>query len=478
MDFLHVSHGKIVGEAQQPIHLRGVNVGGWMNMENFINGYPGTESHLRWLMAQKLGREKAQFFFDRLLDHFLTEEDVRFLKSAGVNLLRLPLNYRHFEDDMAPGEYLEAGFKRLDQVLNWCEGQGIYVLLDLHAVQGWQNGDWHSDNPTRNTLFWTQKDFQDRFFNLWQEIARRYKNRSVVAAYNLINEPLSNAQFGRYLPDEQYVGDWQNFNRINRLAVQRIRSVDSVHMIMLEGDYYSVLFEGFELPEDSNLILSSHDYIGICTSQLEHYPATIDGQYWDRAQIERQLFETQGYQASKKMGLPLLISEFGFNNHHASGKTGAQIEAFADQMDVFNKSDIHWTFWTYKDLGSMGWLQLHPESEYIRTIAPVLKAKEVLRTDFGWLSGYEGEVQQHIEGLSNLVDSFVPALDKSANMRYFSQATMSTYTADILQLAYVEQFIDKTEKQIDQILSSFRLQECLQNQQLNKIVEGRFSSVV
>jgi hypothetical protein len=378
---------------------------------------------------------------------------------------------------MNPFTYLEAGFERLDKVLDWCEAQGIYVLLDLHAVQGWQNGDWHCDNPTRNTLFWTQKSFQDRFYGLWKEIARRYKGRAVVAAYNLINEPLTNAPFGRYLPDEQYIGDWQNFNRIYRETVQAIRSVDPAHIIMLEGDYYSVLFDKMELPGDDNVILSSHNYLGICTSQLDQYPSAMDGQYWDKKQIEKQFIETQGYRASKRLEVPLLVGEFGFNNHHASGKTGAQIDAFADQMAVYNENDTHWTFWTYKDLGSMGWLQLDPESDYIRTIAPVLAAKEVLRPDFGWLSGYEGAVARHIEGLSDLIVSFVPNLDKSANLRYFSQSAMSTYTADLLQLTFVKQFVDKSEKEIDQLLKSFRLQDCIQNKKLNGLVEKCFLGI-
>jgi hypothetical protein len=105
----------------------------------------------------------------------------------------------------------------------------------------------------------------------------------------------------------------------------------------------------------------------------------------------------------------------------------------------------------------------------------VLAAKEVLRPDFGWLSGYEGIVAQHIEGLSNLVSSFIPGLDKTANLRYFSQSAMSTYTADLLQLTFVKQFVGKSENEIDLILQSFRLQDCIQNKKLNSFIEKCFS---
>ena len=47
MDFLQTNKQQIVKEDGAPFYLRGLCVGGWMNMENFINGYPGTEISLR-----------------------------------------------------------------------------------------------------------------------------------------------------------------------------------------------------------------------------------------------------------------------------------------------------------------------------------------------------------------------------------------------------------------------------------------------
>jgi endoglucanase len=149
MDLLQVRGGKIVDSANQPVRLRGANVGGWMNMENFINGYPGSEHGIRAAMAAALGPEQGAFFFERLLDYFLAEDDIRFMRECGATAVRLPLNYRHFERDNAPFQYLEAGFARLDQALAWCAKHELYAILDLHAVQGWQNTDWHSDNAGR-----------------------------------------------------------------------------------------------------------------------------------------------------------------------------------------------------------------------------------------------------------------------------------------------------------------------------------------
>ena len=120
MDILQTKASQIVTAEGRPIQLRGTCVGGWMNMENFINGYPGAEHALRAVMREVLGTSKAQFFFDRLLDYFFNESDIVFLKSCGATVVRLPLNYRHFESDAQPFHYLEAGFARLNQVVEWC----------------------------------------------------------------------------------------------------------------------------------------------------------------------------------------------------------------------------------------------------------------------------------------------------------------------------------------------------------------------
>ena len=80
MEFLRVSGRHIVDAKGKKVRLRGTCPGGWMNMEDFINGHPGAEHTLRAQMAEVLGRARAQFFFDRMLDYFFNEDDVIFLR--------------------------------------------------------------------------------------------------------------------------------------------------------------------------------------------------------------------------------------------------------------------------------------------------------------------------------------------------------------------------------------------------------------
>lgn len=87
-------------------------------MENFITGYPGHETQHREAMLDVLGQEKYEFFFDKWLEYFFTEADAKYFSSLGLNCIRIPFNYRHFEDNMNPRVLIESGFKHLDRVID------------------------------------------------------------------------------------------------------------------------------------------------------------------------------------------------------------------------------------------------------------------------------------------------------------------------------------------------------------------------
>src|SRR3954468_1987840 len=100
---------KIVDAQGEPVRLKGVNVGGWLNMENFITGYAGNETMMRTAVREVVGQDKYDLFFDRLLTAFYGDADAEFLAGIGLNCIRIPLNYRHLEADARPFEVIEDG---------------------------------------------------------------------------------------------------------------------------------------------------------------------------------------------------------------------------------------------------------------------------------------------------------------------------------------------------------------------------------
>ena len=469
MELLQVNNGQIVNSRNQPIRLRGVCIGGWMNMESFINGFPGVESGLRSAMAEVLGVAKANFFFERWLDYFLAEDDIAFIRECGASVVRIPLNYRHFEQDNEPFRYLEAGFERLNRAVDWCRTYGLYVILDLHAVPGWQNPDWHSDNPTQTALFWSQPHFQDRFVNLWQEIARRYKNDPVIAGYNLMNEPLTNAAseqlYGCYQPD------WECMNRIYRRAVSAIRAVDTAHIIFLEGDGFSTRFLGMDEPFAANLAYSSHNYNRAGWGPGP-YPGLHREGFWNREFLEENFMSHEGTRYTRAHNVPLWAGEFGSVFNGSPEDRPSRLRGMDDQISVFEQYGVHWTAWTFKDVGVMGWVCLDPASEYMQRIAPILHARLELHSDswMYWLPSTPpkellGELACQIQQSLN-----APELDVKRVQGQLVKTALGGYASSLMQPLYARLFKGLSEVEIDRVLSSFSLENCRPNQELIDIV--------
>lgn len=487
MDFLSVKGNQVTDAKGNSVRLRGTCVGGWMNMEDFINGYSGAEHTLRANMAEVLGAGKAEFFFERFHDHFFNESDIEYLKSLGTTVVRLPLNYRHFEDDRKPFTYKETGFQRLTQVLRWCEKHGLYAILDLHAVQGFQNVHWHSDNANRHSLFWNSAHYQDRFVALWEEIARRYKNEAVVAGFNLMNEPCVNNPTGD-LPwniYKNYRPDWALMNSVYRRTVNAVRAIDSKHIIFLEGDRYSIQFNGMEEPFADNLVYSSHNYT-VAGFGPGQYPGSINAgpprstgpEHWDLERQESAFLTHEGTVYTMKHKVPLWVGEFGSVYNGNPEEVPDRLRAMDDQIGIFERHGAHWTTWTYKDVGVMGLVVLDPESEYRKRVGDFINKKVLLGTD-DWMAWMPTTpVKAATAKLAqDIYESIGDAgIDRNYSQTCFSAAVLCFYTGSLMQRTYCNLFKDLSETQIDQTLSSFSLKKCKVDEKLTEIVK-RYSAL-
>ncbi len=106
---LVVKGDKLQNGKGEIVRLRGFGLGGMLHMENFIDGYPGNEEAFREVLPKAMGRRRYELFFDTFYKNYFTHADARYIASLGLNLVRIPLNYRLFEDDMNPRVIKEAG---------------------------------------------------------------------------------------------------------------------------------------------------------------------------------------------------------------------------------------------------------------------------------------------------------------------------------------------------------------------------------
>jgi len=488
MEFLRTKGKQIVTESGKPIYLRGTCVGGWMNMENFINGFPGTETSLREHMELRLGKEKGRLFFDQMIDNFLAEDDIRFIKELGSTCVRLAVNYRHFEDDEHPFVYKEKGFELLKRIVKLCEKYELYVILDMHAIQGWQNSHWHSDNDRGISLFWRDACYQERYFALMQEIAARFKDEPAVAGYDLFNEPSSNQRSGDYPFNtyENFRSDYKRFNQVVRTAVNKIREVDPKHIIFIEGDCYAHNFAGLEPPFADNLVYSSHDYIvsGFGPGKYPGYYEMLHNDriekacYWDYNQQIQHILETEGWQFSEKYQVPLWVGEFGSQYCTGEDDIPYRLASMDDQLKAMNELGLHWTTWTYKDCGVMGWVTLDPNSEYMQRIAPVQRMKNLLGAEnfTAWRSECPGK-----EVTRKFTEYMMSILTEAKNYTFgtfrktMDFALLTGFAAGVLQPEYAAVFEDCSEEDIIRLMKSFAFKNCIINKPLMEILKVRLA---
>lgn len=130
--------------------IYGVNIGGWMVLERFIN--PGilfyhndTEVYDMWTYLQKYRDD--QFMMDLLethLDTWISEMDVQMMSQIGFTHVRLPVAYWTFlsqEELDAHGEpYITGQWPYVVRFMKWLKKYNIKVFMDLHAAPGSQNG--------------------------------------------------------------------------------------------------------------------------------------------------------------------------------------------------------------------------------------------------------------------------------------------------------------------------------------------------
>ncbi len=492
MEFLRVSGRHIVNAKGKQVRLRGTCPGGWMNMEDFINGHPGAEHTLRAQMAEVLGPARAQFFFERMLDYFFNEDDVIFLRRAGASVVRIPLNYRHFEDDAAPFKYIEAGFARLDKVLSHCERHGLYVILDLHSAQGCQNVHWHSDNASRISLFWEVAFYQDRFVALWQEFARRYKNRAVNnAGYDVLNEPCANNGARRLSMERGFQNYRPNFDAHEcRLPApgyrysQDLEIPDTLSSLKVMTTQRTLSWDCRNL----STITSPTVHITILCLGFGpgRYPGTIhprsaaagSAQDWDRAKQERNFLDAEGTKFTQQHNVPLWVGEFGSVFNGPADESGDRLRALDDQIGVFESHETHWTTWNYKDVGVMGMLTLNPASPYMERIRDLLRKKVALGTDdwMKWLPSTP--VKDATAQLADQIRQVVgdPQLDARLNARCMSQTLLCFYTGTLMQPLYAGLFKGLSENELDHILSSFSAKQCVPNQGLVDVLSKNMAT--
>lgn len=287
------------GKAMQ---LKGVNLGGWLLWEGWIwGGGLAKEGDISSNLGKIAGREQYAAFHNDVYRNFINENDIRAISETGFNVVRVPFNHRIFDTAYCGG----IGWNILDSLLMWCEKYHVYAVLDMHSAVGGQSNYFIAD-PVKPNL-WKSEANKQATINLWMKIAGRYKDRTIIAGYDLLNEPIPVA-----------AADLQElYDRI----IKGIRSVDTNHMVIIEGSNFAKEFNFFKRLPDSNMMFSFHIYT------------------WFGGEPKEKLIKFA--ELRERLDVPVWCGEWGENNYDVIEKT---LAAFAMPENRFSG----WCFWTWK----------------------------------------------------------------------------------------------------------------------------------
>lgn len=455
LPWLRVERSRIVDEQGSTVTLHGVGIGGWLNMENFITGYPGAERQQRAALRSALGDEGCTRFFDEFLSGFFAEADAAHLASLGVNSVRIPVNYRHFEDDQHPFQLREGGFAHLDRVIAQLARHGVWSIIDLHALPGCQNQHWHSDNPTDVAAFWQHRHFQDRAVWLWEAIADRYRDRPEVAGYNPMNEPAD--------PTGELIGPF--YERLERA----IRTVDDNHILFLDGNRYATDFSAFTEPLP-NTVYSTHDYALPGIVGGTGYPGITRGEYFDRSVVEDTFLRRTEYM--RRTDTPVWIGEFGPVYPAGRPLEEWRLALLADQLDIYREHGASWSLWTYKDIGLQGLVYARPDSPYLSRIADVLEAKQRLGAD-SW-GGSDAGVRSILDPIDEVFDREFPGFDPYpwGRRQYIAGLVRHILLAEPLVERFGRAFAGVAPEEAEMLAASFRLENCVERTELSDVLRA------
>ncbi|MEV4620682.1 cellulase family glycosylhydrolase [Asanoa sp. NPDC049573] len=453
---LHVSGQHLVTGNGRQVRLRGVGLGGWLSMENFITGYPSTEELHRRALRGALGDDVYEAFFERFHEAFFADDDAAYLSSLGHNCVRVAVHYRLFEDDDRPRELKEEGFRLLDRAIETCARHGIYTIIDLHAAAGYQNQRWHSDNPTHASLFWTHRDFQDRTVHLWEGLADRYRANPWVAGYNLLNEPAD--------PSGQLIAPF--YARLHAA----IRAVDPDTVLFLDGNRHATEFDMFGEPWP-NTVYSVHDYSLAGFPDAGDYPGISRGRYVDRGAVEAKFLERTRYM--RETGTPIWVGEFGPVYTGDPDRDRVRLQLLRDQLAIYDEYGAGWSLWTYKDIGLQGLVYANPVSPYLKRIAPVLAKKARLGVD-AWGSVDTG-VRHLLEPIERTFDEEFPDFDPLpfGRQQWIAVLVRHIMLAEPMVEDFGRSLAGIGIEEAYELADSFRFDQCLTRERLASTVRVR-----
>lgn len=433
MSFVQCKENKFVVNGKE-IVFKGLGVGTWLNLEHFMFGLPGSDEVIRKTINGIYGEETN--VLDVYMESFFTEMDAKYLKSIEVNLIRVPVNHRMLRNDNGMKMQGRDGYHYIDELIRVCKKYGIYIMLDMHTSPGGQNPDWHSDNSLGAPSFWKYETHRNALIDIWCEVVERYKEETIIMGFDLLNEPAM-AESGI-------------LNSFYNKLIKKIREIDQNHILVIEGDQFSMDFSKIELEDSKNVAAGFHYYPTVWHPNLLNDDIDVDERV---RQIEDGLLKI--LEAQNNLQIPFICGEFGYGKD--CGDLEKRMQLTIETANLFNKLSIGWCLWDYKDANFMSLVAPAENSGWMRIYNKIEKL-------------WSQEIEKfQAETLIDELQKFYPNLTSEEKYKLQFKLRANMYE---IQATYVTKSVlkDVKKEEIEKHLSEFLFDKCKINKEFERVL--------
>ncbi len=303
-----------------------------------------------WLSQTTIrGEERARY---------MGAEDFERIAAMGFDHVRIPIDEEHMWDEA--GNKNKDAFQLLHKAINWAFDNDLRVIVDLHVLR---SHHFNSDD----IRLWTDPQAQEQFWGFWKDLSAE-----------LIQYPLDKLAYE--LMNEAVADDPEDWNKLIARGIETVRVNEPERVIVVGSNKWQQVgtFKDLKVPEDDpNLILSFHFYspmifthfLAPWTGALKDYTGEVNypGYPVDTAvfadlspELVQKLKESNADWGPKLMesefrkakivadryALPLYCGEFGC---FPSTSLELRHKYYKDITAVFEKLEISWTHWNYKN---------------------------------------------------------------------------------------------------------------------------------
>jgi cysteinyl-tRNA synthetase len=417
-----------------------------------------------------------QFTVDNCLEA-IGRQDVQDLRDLNANLINA--SYPGIFSVRAPYQVDEKALTDLDNLVEWAEEAGIYVVIHYRTGPGRSEGDIVQEGEQIDDV-WRDEAARQGWVDMWQFTAERYKDSPVVAGYNLMVEPHPNTLIdpdSEMDPQEvqtEMDGTTHDWNSLAAEITAAIRQVDPETPIIINSLNWASAewFPALQATGDARTVYSLHAYDpDLYTNQEEgeediRYPDEVEDSgeriLFDQSWLEGNYQPVREFAAENLS--PIYVGEFG------ALRTVPDAPAFLeDQINLFE--EYGWNHAVYVWRGDEpefdGFnLEMGPDPgnhrpDHDNTLLNVFRESWQQNTTFPNIDGNVGATSKKLPAIAN-VEHWLYLLDVDLTTATIDQIVASNH--DLVVLDFIPSEENNTDFPMAEVI------EGMHNAQRPKLV--------